>query len=105
VQSELLERAVDAVRVGTGIPVHLRDDGDPGATAGRTDRRWVRSAWFAILNVERWTRNRDAYLTVLEFNQESLRSFHSVLGEARWSGIVVSDVGSQHCYTVLVWIP
>jgi hypothetical protein len=36
---------------------------------------------------------------VLELNREPLRPFHDVLGEAQWSGIVVSGPKSRHCYT------
>ena len=103
-QPGLLEREVDTVCVGRGISVHPRNDGDPGTTTGGTNHRWVRSVRLAMLNVERWTRNRDSYLTVSVLNRDPLRSFHGVLGEAQWSVIVISDPGSRHCYTGLVWI-
>ena len=104
-QAALLERAMDAACAGGGIFARIHSHRDPGAAARRAGHRCVPGCRFVIPGMKRCIRNRDGDLAVLELNREPLRSSHVVLGEARWSGVVVFDVENQHCYTVLVWIP
>ena len=102
-QAGLSEHAVDMFCADRNISGRARDDGEPGAAARGTSRRWSHRVRFATLNVERRTPNCDGDLAVLELNREPLDLLHGILGGARWTGHVVFGLESRHCYTWFVW--